>query len=489
MLSDHAPLGMLNATDTIMPGPLSDPSVVPAMPPMASNRVGAMQVLWALRGNAYSAFPPRCLEEPVVKLPLAGRHLVLASSPDAVRHIMLTQAEDYVRLPLGRRVLGPIAGRGIIVTEGETWRRQRRAMAPAFTPRNVPIMASHIVRCTEAACRRLERRIDAPVNLLQEMQMLSLDIAATSLFSMEMATFGAQLRDLVSEYMQTVGRLHPTDVLLPDGIPTVLRLRRALFRRRWTRLIGSIIRMRRNAERTDAPRDLFDLLSEAHAGQSEDLLADEVSTMIVAGHETTALTLFWMCVLLARSAHWQTAVAHEAGKLDLSVEGAATSLPKLVQTRAVVEETLRLYSPAFMTGRLARHSHEICGTRVAESSIVLIPYWLLHRSPRWWSHPAAFDPARFLARAEPERLTYLPFGVGRHVCIGAQLAMAEATLAIARLVQTFTIQMPGGRDVLPVGRISTRPDHAPAFLLRLRAEAGNWHLCREGPGVDPHTSR
>jgi cytochrome P450 len=134
-----------------------------------------------------------------------------------------------------------------------------------------------------------------------------------------------------------------------------------------------------------------------------------------------------------------------------------------------VEETLRLYSPAFMTGRLATQTHEICGTRVTAGSIILLPYWMLHRSRRWWSHPETFDPSRFLHGAEPERLTYLPFGVGRHVCIGAQLAMSEAVLATARLVQQFSIDMTSTRAVLPVGTLSTRPDHSPAFVLRPRA--------------------
>jgi cytochrome P450 len=271
--------------------------------------------------------------------------------------------------------------------------------------------------------------------------------------------------------MDTVGRLYPTDVLLPDGVPTLLRARRALFRRRWIRLIRSIIELRGDALHVGAPRDLFDLLREAHGSDSEELLADEVSTMIVAGHETTALTLFWMCTLLAKAPQWQTALAAEASHLDLSVEGAATSLPKLVLTRAVVEETLRLYSPAFMTGRLAKRSHEMCGTRVAEGSIVLIPYWLLHRNPRWWSNPEAFDPSRFLEDTKTDPLTYLPFGVGRHVCIGAQLAMSESILVMARLLRSFTIAMVSDRPVLPVGTLSTRPDHAPTFVLQAREAA------------------
>jgi cytochrome P450 len=435
---------------------------------MASDRVVGIQVLAALRRNGYSAFPPRCLEEPIVKLGVGGRHLVLAASPDAIRHIMISQADNYVRLPFGRRVLGPIVGKGLLVSEGEDWRSQRRTMAPAFTPRNVAVLSRHIVRCVELACDRLERTQGGPIDLLRECQALSLEIAATSLFSLEASTFGPALRQMLSEYMTNLGRLYLTDVLLPTGVPTLLRARRAMFRRRWTRLIRSIIEMRRGVPQADAPRDLFELLSEAHGASREDLLADEVSTMIVAGHETTALTLFWMCTLLAQAPQWQTAIAQEADQLDLSADSAAESLPKLVQTRAVVEETLRLYSPAFMTGRLARRADEICNTRLSAGSIVLIPYWLLHRSPRWWSGPSAFDPSRFLSGTQPDRFTYLPFGVGRHVCIGAQLAISEATLAMALIVRKFTIAMTGERPVLPVGTLSTRPDHAPMFILRPR---------------------
>jgi cytochrome P450 len=195
--------------------------------------------------------------------------------------------------------------------------------------------------------------------------------------------------------------------------------------------------------------------------------------MIVAGHETTALALFWMCTLLAKAPRWQMALATEASRLDLSVEGAAASLPKLVLARAVVQEALRLYPPGFMTGRLAKQDQEICGTKVSKGSMIFFPFWLLHRSPRLWAQPATFDPSRFLSGAEPDRFAYLPFGIGQHVCIGAQLAMAEATLAIALLMQRFTIAIKGDRPVLPVGTITTRPDHAPAFILQVRDAGAN----------------
>jgi cytochrome P450 len=121
-----------------------------------------------------------------------------------------------------------------------------------------------------------------------------------------------------------------------------------------------------------------------------------------------------------------------------------------------------------MTGRFAKRSHEICGAYVPKGAMILFPLWLLHRNPRFWQQPGAFDPSRFLSDTEPNRFTYLPFGIGPRVCIGALLAMSEATLAIARLLQKFTVTILGDRPVLPVGRIVTRPDHAPRFVLQRR---------------------
>jgi cytochrome P450 len=176
-----------------------------------------------------------------------------------------------------------------------------------------------------------------------------------------------------------------------------------------------------------------------------------------------------MCTLLAKAPEWQSMLAEEANRHDLSAAGAGKSLPQLEIACAVVQETLRLYSPGFMAGRLAKRSHEVCGVEVPEGSIVLVPFWLIHRTPQWWPNPTAFDPSRFLNNADPARHTYLPFGVGRHVCIGAQLAMSEAILAIARLARQFTLTMLDERPVLPVATLTTRPDHAPRFVLQPRA--------------------
>lgn len=418
-----------------------------------------------LRRNAFSAFPSSCLREPVVKRMVLGRTLVLVNTPDAIRKVLSTNSELYRRVAAARRVLGPIIGRGLPVSEGKDWRRQRQTLAPAFTPRSLPVLTGHIMRCAETACARLEASRGRPIDLLSTFQELSLNIAATSMFSLEAAQFGEELRGMVSRYAATLGRPAASDFLLPRGVPTVLGLRRKLFRRRWMQLIRGIIRNRWAQDRSNAPRDLFDLLAEAHGSDSEDLLADEVATMIVGGYENTSLTIFWACFLLAQAPEWQAAVTEEAIGVNLAPDHAAESLPKLIRTRAVIDEALRLYSPAFMTARQAAQKHQLCGVDVPKGAIVLMPLFLLHRNPQFWPSPDVFDPSRFLGDSKPDRFAYLPFGAGPHVCIGAQLATAEATLVLARLLRHNRLTLSDKQPVLPVAILSARPDHSPTFVL------------------------
>ncbi|CAP56535.1 putative cytochrome P450 [Gluconacetobacter diazotrophicus PA1 5] len=449
---------------------LESSPLIPPMPPMLADRAGGLGVLAALRRNGYSAFPRRCFDQSVVSLRALGRPLVLAAGPDSVQNILVTQAGGYRRLRVGQRVLSPIVGRGLLVSEGETWRRQRRAMAPAFTPRGVPVLAGHIAACADRACRALEP--DRPVDLFSTMRRLALDVAAVSMFSLDIGSFDRPLRDSVTRFMTGIGTPRPGDFLLPPGMPTLLGWRRRRFRRRWVALIGQIIAARQALGPTDAPRDLFDLMQAAfgaEGGGTTSELIDEVATMIVAGHETTASVLFWACLLLAQSPRWQDEVAREVRDMDLSPAGAATTLPALHVTTAVVRETLRLYPPAFMSGRESVDEADLCGHTVPKGAMVLLPFWMLHRNPALWDNPGCFDPARFLDRPDPPRFAFLPFGAGPHVCIGAQLAMTEAVLVLARVVQDVSLALVDHAPVLPVGVLSTRPSYAPAFRLTRRA--------------------
>ena len=437
----------------------------PAMPPLAPDNASGLHICSMLRRNAFSAFPASCLSEPVMKRTVLGRTLVLVNTPDAIRQVLSTNTELYRRVAAVRRVLGPVIGRGLPVSEGKDWRRQRQPLAPAFTPRNLPVLTVHIMKCAEAACAGLEVARDQPIDLLDFLQGLSLDIATTSMFSLEATKFGEEVRRMVSHYVATLGRPTASDFLLPGGVPTLLGLRRKLFRRRWMQLLGSIIRSRLEQDRSNAPRDLFDLLAQAHGVDGEDLLADEVATMMLGGYENTSLTIFWACFLLAQAPEWQAAVTEEAREVNLAPDHAAESLPELKRTRAIIDETMRLYSPAFMTARQSARRHELCGVVVPEGAIVLMPLFLLHRNPKYWPSPEVFDPGRFLGESKRDRFTYIPFGAGPHICIGAQLATSEATLVLARLLRHSRLTLSDKRPVLPVATLSARPDRSPLFML------------------------
>jgi cytochrome P450 len=437
----------------------------PVLPPLAPGNASGLHIFSMLRRNAFSALPSSCLSEPVVKRTVLGRALVFVNTPDPIRQVLSTNSELYRRIAAAQRMLGPIMGRGLLVSEGENWRRQRQTLAPAFTPRNLPVLAEHMMRCAETGCADLETSREQPIDLLDAFQELSLNIATTSMFSLEAAQFGAEVRGMASEYRATLGRLAVSDFLLPRGVPTLVGLRRKLFRRRWMQLIRGIVRSRSVLERSSAPRDLFDLLAEAYGSDAEGLLADEVATMILAGYENTSLALFWASFLLAHAPEWQAAVTEEAIGVNLAPDHAAESLPKLRRTRAVIDEAMRLYPPAFMTAREATQKHQLCGVEVPKGAIVLIPFFLLHRHPKFWRSPDVYDPSRFLGDPKPERFAYLPFGAGPRICIGAQLATSEATLVLARLLRHNRLTLADKRPVLPVGVLSARPDRSPDFVL------------------------
>jgi unspecific monooxygenase len=232
------------------------------------------------------------------------------------------------------------------------------------------------------------------------------------------------------------------------------------------------------AERVKQPtgeaRDLFDLLRAARdpetgQGFTQSELRGQVSTMIVFGHETTALALFWSLYLLASAPAVQERLAEEVKDVDFAPATSNEVLPRLTYARAVVSEALRLFPPAFVIVRNAIARDSFGGFEIPAGSQVVIAPWLLHRHRKIWANPDAFDPSRFLSDAPPPpRFTYLPCGAGPRVCVGAQMAMSETMLILSMMIQRFRIARADSVPVLPLAVVLTRPDHAAPFRLELR---------------------
>jgi unspecific monooxygenase len=427
----------------------------------------------AMRRSAISTWGPRAYQDDVVQGRFFGRSSFILNTPDAIRHVLVDNYENYTRTPPSIRVLRPMLGEGLLISEGRAWKHQRRTLAPAFTPRAVAPLAPHMIAAIDEAIAKLRVTGGAAVDLREVMQRMTLEIAGRTMFSLGMGRHGAALRNFVMEYGTRLARPHFLDLLLPLAWPSPQDFARARFRRRWTAFVAMLMAERRAAGKDEGapPRDLFDLMDAARdpeTGESftDAQLADQVATMILAGHETTATTLFWSLYLIALDPATQDRVAAEVG--SASVDGGFEP-ERLKFTRAVIDETMRLYPPAFLIARAAAEPDTVAGLAVSRRDVIVIAPWLLHRHEKLWRDPEAFIPSRFMAPAPPpDRFAYLPFGVGPRVCIGAHFALVEATLALAKLVGAFRIGLVDHEPVLPIGVVTTQPDRSPKFRITAR---------------------
>jgi cytochrome P450 len=453
--------------------PAARTPLVPPSPPRAPADMGAFGRMARMRKSAIGTWGQRAYEEDIIKGRFFGHGSFILNAPDAIRHVLVDNYENYTRTAAGIRVLRPMLGEGLLIAEGRAWKYQRRTLAPAFTPRAVTTLIPHMVAATDETVAKLRGVTGEAVDLRETMQRMTLEIAGRTMFSFGMGRHGAALRDFVMEYGARLARPHFLDLLLPLGWPSPQDFARARFRKRWTGFIAMLIAERRAAGKSDGapPRDLFDLMVAARDPETGEAftdvqLGDQVATMILAGHETTATALFWSLYLLALDPATQEELAAE-------VQGASATGPpdieRLKFTRAVVDETMRLYPPAFLIARAAAGPDTIAGMPVKKHDVILIAPWLLHRHEKLWRDPNSFIPSRFMPGAPPpDRFAYLPFGVGARVCIGAHFALTEATLALAKLIGAFRVELIDREPVMPIGVVTTQPDRSPMFRITRR---------------------
>ena len=447
--------------------------IIPPAPPRAPDDMSFLGRIAVIRQNMIATWGQRAYEEDVIKGRFFLRNSFILNRPDAIRHVLLSNYENYTRTPAGIRMLRPVLGDGLLIAEGHDWTFQRRTLAPAFTPRATANLVPHMTAVLDETIAKLDTQTGAPVDLREIMQRMTLEIAGRTMFSFGMDKHGTTLRNFVMEYGERLGRPYFLDMLLPVSWPTPMDRARARFRKRWTEFVAMLIAERRKMGKKDGapPSDLFDLMDEARdpetgKGFSDEQLVDEVATMILAGHETTATALFWALYLLALDPETQEEVASETRGEHLD---SMADIERQKFTRAVIDETTRLYPPAFLVARAARDKDNAAGIEIGKGDIIMIAPWLLHRHEKLWDQPNAFIPKRFMATEAPDRFAYLPFGAGPRVCIGAPFAQAESVLALARLIGAFRVELADpAKPVIPLGVVTTQPDHSPMFRITRR---------------------
>jgi len=386
-------------------------------------------------------------------------HLFLLAHPDDIASVLVGDNAQYMKDDLTHE-LSRFVGRGLLTSEGSFWRRQRRIAAPSFQPRHVERFADTMVDRTRLAIARWPA--SSRRDLHADMMRLTLDIVLETLFGSAHVPRLEEVGDIVGVLMHgfqssylTWRRMLPawanqSSLAVLDGART--RLDAILF---------DII----HARRTEA-RDRDDLLGRLLAAQDEDgsrmtdaQLRDEVATLFLAGHETTALALSYALDLLARHPDAAASLHAEVVRVLGSRPARLADVPALPFTDAVVRESMRLFPPAYAIGREALEDREVAGWVVPRGAQVLLPQWVVHRDPRWFDDPDAFRPQRWLGDLEKRlpRFAYFPFGGGARVCVGNHFAMLEAVLVLATIAQHVRVRADGAPPLTFSPSVTLRP--------------------------------
>ena len=407
-------------------------------------------------------FLTRCSREygDVVTLRFPGTLAYLITNPDDVEQILVKNNRNFIKDKYTREELS-VLGNGLLINEGDFWRRQRRLAQPAFHRRRVEAYGETMVAFTE---RMLEGWHDGEVrNVHAEMMRLTLEIVAKTLLDADIAREAEGVGEALGEIMDYFSDQGSGSFLrlLPESVPTPANVRYRRAVRRLDGIIYSIIEERRRSG-----ADTGDLLSMLLHAEDEDgnrmdpkQLRDEVMTVVLAGHETTAIALSWTFYLLGESPEAEAKLLTE---LEEVLDGRAATvgdLPRLSYTDAVIKESMRLYPPAWAIGREALGDTAIGSYHVPTKTQMFISQYVIHRDPRFFEEPVVFDPSRW-QDGRTERLpayAYFPFGGGPRLCIGNSFARMEAVLLLATIARAFSLEPVPGETPVPQPSITLRP--------------------------------
>lgn len=398
-----------------------------------------------------------------------GTHVYFLNLPEAIESVLVKHPQDFVKgrgLQVNRRLFGS----GLLTSEGDEWLAQRRLCQPYFRRERVEahgaLMAGYATRLIEG-WRDGETR-----NLHSDMAKLTLQVVTRALFGIESGGMAAKVAGSLKPIMRfnTRGR-----ILLPAlrYLPTPVNIRYRLAARRLDHVVDEIIRKRQSTGKRgdDLLSALLSACEESPGIMSRRILRDELMTLLLAGHETTALTLGWAFYLIALNPQVEQQLLNEIRGVCGDRPPTALDLPGLLYAGRIIRESLRLYPPAYAMVRVAARDIEIGDYLVPRGSSVVMSQWIVHRDARFYSDPASFNPSRWTAEftSQLPRFAYFPFGGGPRACIGASFALTEAMLLLVTILQKFHLECVAKEPLRPAPAITLRPHTDLMAVVRRRS--------------------
>jgi cytochrome P450 len=448
-----------------------------AAPRRPEARLSLRQFLRVVRDNTIATYAAEDFDADILPRRLLWRRTFIINEPGAIRHVLLDNAQNYMKSEVGRRILEPGLGRGLLTSEGETWRRHRRIMAPSFDPRSIVGYAPIMTELTE----RLLAQWDAlpersEIDVAAAMMHTTLHIISLAMFSSDSDEIVDVVERGVGQY-QTLVRPNLLDLLhFPIWLTHLIlpQHTKGIFNE-FDKSVDRLLTSRGRAPDAE-PKDLLARLitsrdTESGGGMTTTEVRDQVVTILMAGHETTAQALAWTWYLLSQHPAVEARLHDELATVLGGRTPCHEDLAQLRYARMVIDESMRLYPPAHTLGREAIAGDEVIGHRIPAGATVLIVPWILHRKPSLWENPDRFEPERFSpdrSAARP-RYAYIPFGAGPRICIGAAFAIEEALLILATIAQRYRLRLKPGHSVEPQGLITLRPRYGVPMTLERRS--------------------
>ncbi len=454
----------------MLDAPATDPSRlpvrVPVRVPLANQPLGVFGTLRAGRRNVLELIPEIATHAPIVS-GRTGKRWHMVMDPEALKRILRDKVEEYPKSDVTKLILEPGIGKSMFVAEGQEWLWQRRTAAPVFSHRNVAALAPVMTAAAERAVVRIGGTVGRAIDVFDEMVTATFEVISDVTFSGGGGFDRDAIHKSIESYIGQTAKVSLLDVIgAPTWLPRPSRMVGQTGVRDMKRVADGAID-RRRATGGPAVPDLLDLMMAGEDPKSGRRmttaeLRDNLLTFIVAGHETTALTLAWSLYLCAFDQSVQDKARAEARAVLGGRAATAADVMALPYIRRVVDEALRMYPPAAFLSRTAKADDTLCGREVRRGDTVILPIYALHRHRKLWENPDRFDPDRFADAGKIARFAYLPFGDGPRICIGQNFALQEAVIILATLLARFRFDPVQGRDPKPV------------MILTLRPEGGVW---------------
>ncbi len=437
----------------------------PPSAPAALRPLGVTELIKHARQNALAVVPRLAYLQPVVSGKVFTRwHMVM--EPGANKRMLLDKVDAYPKAPIMKRMLTPAVGQSLFTTEGAEWRWRRRAVAPVFAHRNVVALTPFMSATADRASDRIAS-VQSAVDAVDLMMGATFDVIADVALSGRESFDQKRYLEMVTLYFETLGKVSILDFLeAPNWVPRP----GALGGRRSVKVMHGMIEkaMERRRARGGAADDLLSHMLEAEDPEtgrkmSHEEVRNNMQFFIVAGHETTALTIAWALYLLANDPDVQARAREEAqavlgaGKDARPATG--EDLDALPYFKQVIDETMRLYPPVGMVNRIALEEDELAGRPIKKGDIIFLPFYALHRHEMWWEAPELFDPENFTPEKVKarDRFLHLPFGGGPRVCLGANFAVMQAQIILATLLARWKVRPVEGYTPEPVMVMTLRP--------------------------------